>query len=536
MTDYATLLRDHVTLTCASFDRIYLQGWVSGLQTVAGVCAFLRRRDVPIPSSVVFGQIGEDYVKRIHRWAEEQGVPVYHFEKGERKEEVAERYFAKVDTRGGEGKVVLLGIAQESAFVWRSWRARGQEQAAHPHLEWGRQRAYINHFYWYIWDREWGKTFWKTNAYCPYPVWLWLNGHEFAKRQLEKRGIGYQALDNGFRSCENPDALQQICDRLGTGAVLNYFWRWFWRLPSPFTQDDLKRGFLYQLAVRQLEISDTRVFSRPQAGRAFFEGVIRDNLDIGRPERVALVFDRKVTARTTSTFSTRVVTRGVDPVLSSNYKHSRIKQYLKDGRALRTETVINNTRDFGIGRTLSADNWSKLRSVGRDANRRLCDAQAHGALPAPDVATIAKVTRPSQTDDGLHAPGLCFGDPRVMALLAALLLFTHLVAGFRNRQLVALVSRLLDRPYTNRQATYDLRRLLRKGLIERMPHSQRYLPTPEGRGIAVLFTKTHSRILGQGLSLLELLPPMDPQLPLASAWQRLDQELDDFMEDRMIAA
>jgi hypothetical protein len=109
---------------------------------------------------------------------------------------------------------------------WRSWKAKGQEKSRHPHMEWGRQMGYVNHFYFYIWDSEWGAAFWKTNAYAPYPIWIWLNGHEWAKRQLEKTGIGYEALDNGLRSCENPAGLQKICDRLGTGAVKSFFWRW----------------------------------------------------------------------------------------------------------------------------------------------------------------------------------------------------------------------------------------------------------------------------------------------------------------------
>jgi hypothetical protein len=82
-----------------------------------------------------------------------------------------------------------------------------------------------------------------------------------------------------------------------------------------------------------------------------------------------------------------------------------------------------------------------------------------------------------------------FGDPHVMALLAALVGFCHLVAGFSNHQLVDLVSALLDAPYTSRQATYDLRRLTRKELIQHIPASQRYQLTPLGRRVAVLFTK-----------------------------------------------
>src|SRR5262249_10965851 len=95
---------------------------------------------------------------------------------------------------------------------------QGSGEAPHPHMEWGRQMAFVNHFYFYIWDAEWGGTFWKTNAYAPYPIWLWLNGHEWAKRQCEKQGIRYEALDNGFRG-EPRTRLKDLEELLNTGLA-----------------------------------------------------------------------------------------------------------------------------------------------------------------------------------------------------------------------------------------------------------------------------------------------------------------------------
>jgi len=538
MADYAMLLRDHVTLAVRSIDRILLQAYVPKLQSVGLVCIFLnRQRGYTIPSSAAFGQIGRRYVAAIERWAKAEGIPIRHFQKGENKEAIVAPLIEAAAKEGGKGKVVLIGVAQEKASIWRSWVRKGQERFRHPHMDWGRQMAHVNHYYFYLWDPEWGRSFWKTNAYAPWPIWIWLNGHEWAKRQLEKAGVAYEALDNGFRACDDPRRLQRICDRLGPGAVQSFFWRWYWRLPSPFTREDLQAGYVYELATRQLEISDTRVFDRPQSGRAFFEGLIRDNLDIGRPGNVVLLFDRKLRPNTPGKFSTKVITRGVDPQLSCTYKSARLKQYFKEGRALRTETVIADTRDFGIGRRVCAKNWQALRAVGNSANQRLCDAQAADARPAPDVVTLARVTRPT-TENGLHAPALSFGDPRVMALLAVLLLWRHLLAGFRNRQLVWLMSNLLDRPYTNRQATYDLRRLRRKGLIERRPHSQTYQVTPYGRQVAALFSKAHMRVLAPGLALLSPNLPTDVRArsPVASTWSKFDAALESWMEKQLIAA
>src|SRR4029077_16062799 len=153
MADYATLLRDHVTLTCRSVDRIFLQAYVPKLQCVGGVCQFLYwQKGFGIPSSAAFGKIGDAYVAEVHRWAKKNEIPVRRFAKGENKEQIARPLIEAAEREGGDGRVVLLGIAQEKTPVWRSWKAKGQEHAAHPHMEWGRQMGFVNHFYFYLWD------------------------------------------------------------------------------------------------------------------------------------------------------------------------------------------------------------------------------------------------------------------------------------------------------------------------------------------------------------------------------------------------
>jgi len=519
-----------------------LQAYLPRLQSVGMVCQFLHgQRGFFIPSSAAFGKIGDAYIAEVEKFAKASGIPVCHFAKGEKKEQTARPYIEAAAARGASA-VALIGIAQEKAVVWRSWPGKGQRGKAHPHMEWGRQMAFVNHYYFYVWDAEWGPAFWKTNAYAPWPVWIYLNGHEWAKRQLVKAGADFTELDNGFASCEDPALLQRVCDRLGPGAVTAFFWRWQRRLPSPLTRDDLRAGYVYDLAFRQFEVSDTRVFDRPAAGRAFFEGLIRDHLDLGRPDQVSLVFGRKVRLAgprpTPGTFRTKVITRGVDPEIVSYYKSSRLKQYFKEHRALRTELVICDTRDFGVGRRVTYENWNGLRAAGETASQRLCDAEAASAQPAPDVATLARVTRPSVTGDGQHAPALRFGDARVMALMAATAGFCHLIAGFDNRALVARMRGLLSAGYSSRHATYDLRRLRRKQIITRIPGTHRYQLTPAGRAVAVLFTKAYGRILGPGLAVLDpkLPPGLAPRSPLALAWKDLLRELDRFIDHGLAPA
>lgn len=200
MADYATLLRDHVTLECRSVDRIFLQGYVPQLQAPGQLALFLMHRGCQFPSSAAFGVIGDAFVNEIKRWAAEHQVPIRHFAKGENKEEIALPLLEAAARAGGEGRVVLIGVAQEKSPVWRSWRSKTEHhgrEGRRPHMVWGRQMAMINHYYFYLWDPDWGKAFWKCNAYAPYPIWLWLNGHEWAKRQLDKAGVAYQAVASG---------------------------------------------------------------------------------------------------------------------------------------------------------------------------------------------------------------------------------------------------------------------------------------------------------------------------------------------------
>jgi hypothetical protein len=526
----ASLLRDHVTLQVRSVDRLFLQAYVPKLMTSFQVVRFLLDRGYSIPSPVLLGKIGRAYVAAIDRFAERYRIPVVRFGKGESKEQIARNYFRAAEREERFG-VVLIGVAQEKAMAWRGWRKGGPD--GHPHFEFGRQAIFVNHYYFYIRDPDWGPAFIKTCAYAPFPAWVYLNGHEWAKRQADKAGLAFEALDNGFRSVADADALAAICNRLGARDVQRFFRRWETRLPSPF---DRRRGYGYALAFRQLELSDTRVFDRPAAGRAWFEQTIGDQLALGRPDNVAIVFGRRVTRRTPGRFHTRVINRGVEPAIQVHYRASKVKQYFKEGRALRTETTVNDTRDFGIGRLLTSENWDALLRVGHDINERLLDAQLRACACAPDATTLQRVVLPS-IHDGQPAPGLRFGDPRVMALLACLCTCTHLFEGLTNRSLRALVADLLP-GYSARQMTYDLRRLRRKGLIERVPRSQRYQLTSEGRRLAVFFTKTYTRIVCPALAELDphLPPTIAHRTPLGRPWRDFEHALDQRIADAAITA
>jgi hypothetical protein len=245
--------------------------------------------------------------------------------------------------------------------AWAS-SALSNPQTGQPYPWLVRSTAMVNHFYFYAVDADFGPFFLKVCSYFPYNAKLCFNGHEYVKRQLARRGIAYEALDNGVLSCADPATLQALGDGLTAAKIEALLRKWLARLPHPFAPRDRRAGYRYRLSVLQAEFSLTQVLDRPVTGRMFFEEVIRENLDLGRPDQVQLIFGRRVTKHTPGRCRTRVITEGVVPSLHIDYKHTRIKQYHKAGRALRTETTINDAGDFGLRKGLS--HLSALRKVG----------------------------------------------------------------------------------------------------------------------------------------------------------------------------
>src|SRR3984957_5995344 len=211
----------------------------------------------------------------------------------------------------------------------------------------------------------------------------------------------------------------------------------------------------------RLELRNVR-FSRRchQPFLEFFEEVLRDNLDLGRPDRVQLIFDRVVTKKTPGEFKTRVIQDGVHPSLHISYKNFDLKRYFKEGRGCRTEGTFRNPKDFGVNKGLA--NLRYLQKIGRQINRRLLEVERASHNSGMSGDSIQHVVQPTVDQDGKKAPGLKFGQPRVMALFFALTLFQHWIDGCRNRELRQQVADLLGVPladYTSNQMTYDLRRL-----------------------------------------------------------------------------
>lgn len=526
MPNIASIIRDHVVLSTRCLDRLYVNGYLPKLQSSEQIRWFLGvHLGKPVISPAVFGTLRERFAQTVKGFAAQQEIPVVRFERGQRKDDIAATHRHRFQ---GEEGVVMLGIAQERAS---SFRGRKETDAGgRVDFSFYRSSVYVNHYYFYFQDREWGPGFLKIGSYLPYPVKLCLNGHEWAKQQLRREGVGFESLDNGFFACEDPERLQAICDRLGPEDVQDCFDRWLERLPWPLTEEDRAAGYRHRLSLWQVEVSLTQVFDRPLQGRQLFEEVLREHLDLGRPDAISLLFPRKVTKRTPPPprgYRTRILTREVTPTLRVDYKRSHVKQYLKHGRALRTETTINDPYDFGVKKALP--NLSYLRQLGDTINRRLLEVEVLSHHCPLSETAFERLQRPT-LEDGQRTPALRFGDRRVMALFQALCHLAHVPAGFRNRTLRTEVAALLGEPdYSSTQMTYDLRRLRRKGIITRIAGTHRYILTTYGLKVALFCAKIYLRVLKPAWARLAT-PLRNAPSRLRRALQSVQTQIDRLVE------
>jgi hypothetical protein len=527
----AEVLRDHVVLELEAIDRMYLNVYVPHLQTVGAVVGYLRVHRGRFASTAAVMPMTEALVRNIEEFVDAEGIDLVTFEKGQRKDEVTRKYLRSFGKSEG---VLYVGKAQEKARVMRTERRRSRRTGGtYPWIV--ESTAMVNHYYFYCVDEDFGPFFLKFCSYFPYNAKLCINGHEYLKRQLAKRGVAFEALDNGIKCCADPQLMQRLCDGLSADKIDRLLRKWLRRLPHPFPARDRAAGYRYQLSILQAEFALTQVLDQPVTGRVFFEEVIRENLDIGRPSQVSLVFGRKVSRRTPGRFRTRVITDGVVPSLHVDYKKARIKQYHKEGQALRTETTINDTRDFAIGRRI--ENLAELRKIGFAANRRLLDVQRIGHDGFIGEASFQDMQKPV-TIDGQRTAALRFADPRVQALLHVLLLFVLVHGTFTHSDLREHLAPLLGQKpsqMTPGRITYDLRRLRLHGLIERIPRTHRYRITAKGLRTAIFYTRLYSRSLRTGLAIISP-AATKPDLPMAKSIRAAETAVNNWYEHAKLAA
>ena len=440
------VLDGHVALDLECLDRVYLNAYVPNLQVGGQVVSFLTGHlGYPIPSPAVFDKIGTAFRRAVSRFADEEHIPVVRFTKTDRKIEKMRSYLAAQAQTGRSG-VAAIGVAQEYANVFT-----GTQRDAPNGIPWfsfAKADRRVTCYYFYLWDDDFGPAFIKVCAYFPYPAKIWINGHEWAKRQATHAGIGFTELSNGFAATDDPAGLQAICDRLGPATIEAFAERWFAVLPLPLTPHDQAGGYWWEISMRQVEVSRTIVFAQPRHARGFFEALVADNLDIGRPDQVELIFAgrrvrpaarrpprRSSRPRSSPAGSTSPSTPSTSTPESSSTSKTGARCVSRPSSTTPTTWAANaacttcpNCRPRPVRSTVAC---SILNGSARAASLRVQPLSGR----APD-----------HLGGRAEGPSPRFGDPRVQALAGALCVSLHAVTGITNKSLRALMTGLLAAP------------------------------------------------------------------------------------------
>ena len=248
----AEVLREHVVLEVEAIDRMYLNVYVPHLQSVGAVVGYLRvHRGQRFASTTAVTPMTEAFVRNIDQFINHECVDLVAFQKWQRKDDVTQKYLRRFTQCEG---VLYVGKAQEKARVMRTERRRSKHTGGtYPWIV--ESTAMVNHYYFYCVDEDFGPFFLKFCSYFPYNAKLCINGHEYLKRQLAKRGVAFEALDNGIKSCADPKLMQRVCDELSAGKIDRLLRKWLKRLLHSFPACDRAAGYRYQLSVLQFEFS-----------------------------------------------------------------------------------------------------------------------------------------------------------------------------------------------------------------------------------------------------------------------------------------
>jgi hypothetical protein len=481
--------QDSIRFAYACFDRILLNAIVQVLQYPASVVGFLKeKRQVENLTPAYFKAVSRDYHRFVQDLAQQRGVEIVEPPKDSRREEWVEPFYRQL--HGRDGLAVILK-SREKARVAVSFPKRGNHIELLPRFVW--------QYYFYLQDAEFGRMFLRICPYFPFNARVCLNGHEWLACGLRREGISFQQCGNAFRTCAQPARLQELADRFAAPDILACAHRWLAQLVPFFSDHERRRqGFGYRLFVSQVEYCTNLIFERRAALDRMHERLLDLNRAIGSPDKVAVIFGRRITKRTDAGLKTQILDHGLgQPVIRSEYKSSSIKQYVRDHLVLRTEATSYHTPDLGIGKNV--EHLGELRRKMAASNERYLEVQQDVLETFVDRGQLERLRQPTATASGRRTPGLKLDDPRLLAVLQALACFAYLAGTgcFRTTDLHEAVAEALGKTtatYTLAQLRYDLSKLRVKGLVERNPGTQTYRLPPGGYRIAVLYLKLFHRI------------------------------------------
>ena len=530
--------KDSIRFGYRCFDRILLNGLIQPFQQPERVVGFFDtyRHLYPVSRDVLRGAADQFQI-----WVKEQAdkwnTPIVEAPKG-RRDEFVEPHFREARP----DQVVVILKAREPA---RIITAVGDKKTNRWHLQIADR--WVVQYNFYVNDQRWGRMFVRMCPYLPFSARVCLNQHHWLANRLREEGIDFRQCSNAFLRCAAPERLQQLADALTPQDLASCGRKWLARFTPFFTETERHQaGCQHRLFFSQVELCDNLIFHRRAALDKLGERLLDANRTIGQPDKITVIFGRKVTKQYRGKLQTEIEDMDLpNPVIRSHYRNGFIKQYVRDHLILRTEPATNNVTDYGVNKAI--EHLPALRDKMAAVIDNYLHIQQDILETFVDRGQLRNLAQPTLTPTGKRIPGLKLDNPRQLALMHALVRFAQIPAAgtFSTAEIyprtVAALGATTQR-YSLASLRYDLSKLRIKGLVEKLPRSRRYRLSPQGYSICLIFLKLFERVYAP-LSAARLDPvPGDASLPphkntlLDRLYSRLNAALDRLLHASGLAS
>ena len=365
--------------------------------------------------------------------------------------------------------------------------------------------------YYYFIDQELGLMHVRLQTWAPFTCQVYANGHDYVARQLKKKGIAFEQVDNAFVQLADPAAAQRCANRFAKLPWPKILERYARRV-KPLLHAELK-GLSHYWVIDQAEYATDVRFASQHALAGLFERLLAFALLTFSPKKIFCYLGRKWHARFDGEVQTHYRSVREPGVCIKHFmKRNWLKMYDKLGLLLRVETVINQPGEFKVLRdcrhrdgTTSLGWFVMCKGVGNlhhyqshalACNQRYLEALAAVDDPTPGYDDLKKLTEP-QRHRGRSYAGFNPAREQEVRLFAAVLAGDHIAQGFRNRDIrAALYSESRNDPRRQRHSAAIgrlLKRLQVRGLVVKVPRSRRWRVTERGRRLMGAALETYRR-------------------------------------------
>jgi hypothetical protein len=477
-------------------DRVLITGTLPTICYAKGMTAFLFNKGIRIFD---YTQFAQPLRQRIHDQAQAQaqkaGLEIEFVRKKNFRKE--DRLKAILDKRGHHPGLVHIFSAMEPCTAYKPWHDKKT------------QRTFLKpdsgkclHYYFYFIDQQFGLCYLRVPTWCPFRLQFYFNGHNWLGRQLDRRGIGYELLDNAFLQIDDWPAAQKLADNFDA-RILH---RTLDRYAAQYCPVNKDFGQYYHWSLMQAEYASDIVFQRAADLQPLYEAITRTAIHAVKPDQVATFLGCKLNGNFQGELGNHYHTR----IEGTRIKHhmagkAALKIYDKFGRVLRIETMVNDVSFFKHYREVEHRDGSSsmkqaplrktiyslpiLVELCRASNRRYLEFVSQIDDPAVGFEGVRKLAEPArQKERSFRGFNLfCKEDHQLFVGIAR---GEFNISGLSNRDL----RRVLGNK-AGSQVSRLLKRLRLHGLIKKIGRTYKYYLTKLGRKVVLTALKLRELVV-----------------------------------------